>query len=73
VWSVVLYVFIGALWLPVVFMQIRLGDLASRAAANETGLPDEYHRSFRRWFALGIPAFLSIAVVLWLMVTKPQL
>jgi uncharacterized membrane protein len=73
VWSVVLYIFIGALWLPVVFMQIRLRDLASGAAADETGLPDGYHRTFRRWFAFGIPAFVSIAVILWLMVAKPQL
>jgi uncharacterized membrane protein len=69
----VLYIFIGALWLPVVFMQIRLRDLASGAVADGTGLSDEYHRTFRRWFAFGIPAFISIAVVLWLMVTKPQL
>src|SRR3954452_21867842 len=34
VWSIVLYVFTGPFWLPVVCMQTRLRDLASIAAAN---------------------------------------
>jgi uncharacterized membrane protein len=72
-WSSVLYVFIGALWVPVVFMQMRLRDLACEAVANDTRLSDEYHRVFWRWFAFGIPAFISIAVILWLMVAKPQI
>ena len=72
-WSIVLYLFIGALWVPVVFMQIRLRDLAYKAVANGDSLPDEYHRVFWRWFAFGIPAFVSIAVILWLMVAKPQI
>src|SRR4051795_1619528 len=46
VWSIVLYVFTGAFWLPVVWMQIRLRDLASSAAENASPLPDQYHRIF---------------------------
>jgi uncharacterized membrane protein len=65
--------FLGALWLPVVSMQMRLRDLAFEAAANGNPLPDEYHRVFWRWFAFGIPAFIAIAVIVWLMVGKPQL
>src|SRR5947199_3871753 len=46
VWSMVLYVITGVLWLPVVCMQMRLRDLASIAAAKGSPLPPEYHRIF---------------------------
>jgi len=73
VWSMVLYVITGALWLPVVWMQMRLRDLASIAAAKGSPLPPEYHRIFWLWFAFGIPAFLAVSTILWLMIAKPQL
>src|SRR3979411_391595 len=44
VWSIVLYVITGALWLPVVWMQMRLRDLASTAAADAPAHPRRYHR-----------------------------
>jgi uncharacterized membrane protein len=73
VWSLVLYAVTGALWLPVVWMQMRLRDLASTAAAEEVALPDKYHRIFWLWFAFGVPAFIAVATIMWLMITKPQL
>jgi uncharacterized membrane protein len=73
VWSLVLYVVTAALWLRVVWMQMRLRDLASTAAAEEVALPDEYHRIFWLWFAFGIPAFIAVATIMWLMIAKPQL
>jgi uncharacterized membrane protein len=73
VWSLVLYVITGALWLPVVWMQIRLRDLASIAAAKGSPLPPEYHRIFWLWFAFGIPAFMAVAAIFWLMIAKPQI
>jgi uncharacterized membrane protein len=72
-WSIVLYIVTGALWLPVVWMQMRLRDLASAAAANETPLPAQYHRMFWLWFAFGVPAFAAVAIILWLMIAKPQI
>jgi uncharacterized membrane protein len=72
-WSIVLYVITGALWLPFVWMQMRLRDLASTAAAEGSPLPDEYHRIFWLWFAFGIPAFTAVAAILWLMIAKPQI
>jgi uncharacterized membrane protein len=71
--SIALYVLIGAFWLPVVWMQMRLRDLAVLAAASGTPLPDEYHRIFWRWFAFGVPAFISVAIILWLMITRPPI
>ena len=73
VWSIVLYVITGALWLPVVWMQMRLRDLASTAAAEGSPLPDGYHRIFWLWCAFGIPAFTAVAAILWLMIAKPQI
>src|SRR5436190_5178624 len=45
-WSIVLYLITGALWLPVVWMQMRLRDLASTATADGAALPAQYHRIF---------------------------
>jgi uncharacterized membrane protein len=73
IWSIALYVLTGALWLPVVWMQMRLRDLAAKAAAESTPLPQEYHRIFWLWFAFGIPAFAAVAAILWLMIAKPQI
>jgi uncharacterized membrane protein len=73
VWSIVLYLITGALWLPVVRMQMRLRDLASKAATEGTVLPRQYHRSFWLWFAFGVPAFVSVAIIFWLMIAKPQI
>jgi uncharacterized membrane protein len=73
IWSIVLYVLTGALWLPVVWMQMRLRDLATIAAAEGKPLPEQYHRLFWLWFAFGIPAFAAVAIILWLMIAKPQI
>lgn len=71
--SIALYLFIGALWLPVVGIQMRMKRLATEAHQTGTGLPAAYHRLFRIWFACGVPAFSAILALLWLMVTKPAL
>lgn len=70
-WSLGLYVLAGACWLPVVWLQIRLRDMARRAADDGTDLPPLYWRYFRTWVALGIPAFLAFVAIFWLMVAKP--
>lgn len=70
--SVVLYLVAGAFWLPVVWMQWRMRDLARAAAASGQALPATYHRLFRLWFAFGFPAFAAVVAIIWLMLTKPQ-
>ncbi|HUK01560.1 MAG TPA: DUF2269 domain-containing protein [Steroidobacteraceae bacterium] len=69
--SLALYCAIGCLWLPVVWLQIRMRDLATAAASSGVSLPPLYHRYYRRWFAFGWPAFAGVLVIFWLMVTKP--
>ena len=71
--SLALYVAIGCLWLPVVWMQMKLHTLSTAAAETGSPLPHAYHRLFRVWFAFGIPAFLMILVIFWLMIAKPLL
>lgn len=71
--SLVLYVFTGLFWLPVVWIQIRLRDLARTAAAARTPLPPAYHRLYRIWFACGFPAFFAVIAILWLMLNKPSI
>ena len=70
-WSTVLYLFAGACWLPVVWIQVQMRELARQAVATGTELPAAYWRYFRIWIALGIPAFLALVVVFYLMVAKP--
>lgn len=69
--SLALYVATGVFWLPVVWMQWRMRDLARDAARAGTPLPVEYHRLFRWWFACGFPAFAAVLGIIWLMVAKP--
>jgi uncharacterized membrane protein len=71
-WALALYVFVGAFWLPVVWMQIRMRNLAIAARDAGTPLPEQYHRLYRWWFAFGFPAFAAVLAILWLMLTKPS-
>ena len=58
--SIGLYVLTGAFWLPVVWMQIRMRDLANVSVNEGTALPRAYHRLFWWWFAFGFPAFAAV-------------
>lgn len=71
-WSIALYVVAGACWLPVVWLQIRMRDMAAQAARDGGALPALYWRYFRIWVALGVPAFGAFIVIFWLMVAKPM-
>ena len=69
--SLVLYALAGLFWVPVIFMQIELRDLARAADADAQPLPPRYFTVFRRWFICGIPGFGSVMAILWLMIAKP--
>jgi|ERR1700712_5851406 uncharacterized membrane protein len=72
-WSIVLFIITGIFWLPVVWMQMRMRDLALRAVQDGRALPEIYHRIFRMWFAFGCPAFGAVLAILWLMIAKPTM
>lgn len=71
--SLLLYLFVGAFWLPVVWMQIRMRDLARDAVAGKTPISPEYDVLFRRWFIFGFPAFGAVLAIFWLMIAKPAI
>lgn len=68
--SLGLYLLAGACWLPVVWLQLRMQDIASDAFASNAPLPPAYWRMARAWFWLGVPAFISMVLVVALMVFK---
>ncbi len=71
--SLMLYAVTGLFWIPVVFMQIEMRNLARAAMAEGRPLPARYHALFRRWCLFGIPGFGSVMIILWLMIAKPML
>lgn len=71
--SIILYIITGLFWLPVVWMQARMRDLAQGAVRQGSDLPPGYYRLFRWWFAFGFPAFAAVAAIYWLMITRPEI
>ncbi|MEQ8860394.1 MAG: DUF2269 domain-containing protein [Pseudomonadales bacterium] len=65
-----LYAAVGALWIPVVVVQILMSREANRAGSIAELRPG-FHRRFLAWFALGVPAFLIVVGLFYLMVAKP--
>lgn len=70
--TIVLYVIAGGCWLPVVWLQIRMRDLANEALMQQQPLNERYYRYARIWFWLGVPAFIAMVIIFFLMVFKPQ-
>jgi uncharacterized membrane protein len=70
-WSIVLYLVAAACWLPVLWLQIRMREMARLAMESGVALPARYWLYFKVWVALGIPAFIALVVVFYLMVAKP--
>jgi len=70
--SIGLYVVAGGFWLPVIWMQARMRDLAREAVAAGQPLPPRYYALFRLWFAFGFPGFGAVMSIIWLMIDKPS-
>jgi uncharacterized membrane protein len=69
--SIALYALALACWLPVVWIQIRMRDLAVAAAAKGEPLPARYFELWHIWSILGLPAFVAFIAIFWLMIAKP--
>lgn len=67
----IFYFIAGACWLPVVWLQIQMRNLSNQALNQNICLDATYHRYARIWFWLGMPAFISMVIVYFLMVFKP--
>jgi uncharacterized membrane protein len=70
--TLALYVFVGLCWLPVVWIQLKMRDLAIDAVRDGKPLPARYHTLFRVWFILGWPAFVGVIAIFALMLWKPH-
>lgn len=70
-WSILLYLFVGAFWLPVVWIQHQLRDIAQDAVQTGTELPTRYFSLYRIWFLCGFPAFFAVLAIIWLMISRP--
>jgi uncharacterized membrane protein len=60
-----LFVFVGACWIPVVWIQIRIRDLIAENADR-----NEYRKLMQAWFVLGVLAFSSVIILFYMMVSK---
>lgn len=61
--------FVAAIaWIFSVYLQMRCRDLAFDALKKQTSLSDDYDRYYKMWCLLGIPAFVALLCVLYLMV-----
>lgn len=64
-----LYLLIGCCWIPVVYIQYQLRDEVLKLTPDDP-LSARYHHLMRWWIALGIPAFIGVMALYWLMVSK---
>ena len=67
---IALFGFITVCWIPVVYVQYKLRALAEQCVEADE-LLDEFKRLFRWWIALGIPGFVAVIDMFWIMVFKP--
>jgi uncharacterized membrane protein len=66
--SIILYALTGLCWLPVVYLQLRMRDMAIESLENNQPLPEQYHYYSKLWMWLGIPAFFAMLSITILMV-----
>ncbi len=71
IWGIILYFFAGACWLPVVWMQIRMRNMARQALETGEPLPECYWKMDRWWIILGSLAFSAFVAIFYLMVFRP--
>ena len=69
-WGILGFTTAGALWLPAVWLQIRMRNLADEALERGEELPPAFHRANAIWLALGVPAFLVAMFTVWIMTSK---
>jgi uncharacterized membrane protein len=71
--TIILYVLTGLCWLPVVYLQIKMRDIATESLAKNETLPDRYHYYSKIWMWLGVPAFFPMLGITTMMVFHSSL
>lgn len=69
-WVMGLFSFIGLCWIPVLRIQYKLREVAQICVDSNEVTP-EFKSLMQRWTLLGVPAFIAILGIFWLMVFKP--
>ncbi|NIL14819.1 DUF2269 domain-containing protein [Pseudomonas sp. AN3A02] len=68
--SLIIFLCVGALWLPVLVLQKRLQQMALSAVETGRPLDDGYRGVYRKWFWMGVFGFSGMFVIVLIMVTK---
>lgn len=71
--ALLLFFVVGACWLPVLWLQLKMAREVEAALAQRRSLVPQYLQWQRAWEWLGYPAFIAMLAVLFLMVNKPAL
>jgi uncharacterized membrane protein len=71
-WTLACYLLAGICWLPVVWLQFKMRDMAAVAAEGNFVLSKQYWDYAKYWEWLGYPAFIAMLGVYGLMVFKPM-
>lgn len=69
-WVGTLIFIIACCWLPVLRIQYQLRHCAKNSL-NANAVSVEFKTLMKAWILLGIPAFIAILVIFWLMIFKP--
>jgi len=69
--ALILYVFIGLCWLPVVWLQIKMRNMAQEALRKNLQLSKDYWKMDMWWIILGSLAFPAVMIIFYLMIFKP--
>jgi uncharacterized membrane protein len=72
-WSLALFCLAGLCWIPVLWLQIQMRNLARMSERDGVPIAAGYRRYARLWFWLGVPAFTAVILVFWMMVAKRSL
>tara|TARA_R110002020_G_scaffold37872_7_gene114252 strand:+ start:3712 stop:4203 length:492 start_codon:yes stop_codon:yes gene_type:complete len=68
-----IFAFVVVHWLPMVFIQVHLRDMARVARDTGASLDRSYRILFRIWVILGCGGFAGLLVLSWVMVAKPDI
>ncbi|KJV10182.1 membrane protein [Elstera litoralis] len=71
--AILLYIFVSACWLPVVWLQLQMQRMVATAEDTGQPLPARYEKFARLWFRLGWPAFIAVIAIFYLMIVKPEI
>ena len=71
--SILLYVLTGLCWLPVVYLQIKMHDIANQSLIDHKSLPEQYYLYSKIWMWLGVPAFFAMVSITTMMVFHSSL